>query len=286
MEHNSVARPLYSLSQQGIEWTAVQCDREGSLDPIDIEKAIKSNTRLICILHASNLTGTIMPIEAVGSIAKDNGLLFMVDSAQSAGSLPIDVEKQNIDLLAFTGHKGLLGPQGTGGLYVKPGLAIKPLKEGGTGSLSEYLEHPQMMPDLLEGGTLNTPGIFGLLAGANYIDQTGMNNIRKHETEMTRLLINGLQGIRGLTVYGPQNPDKQVAVVAFNIEEVDCGAVSMMLDYEFGIITRSGTHCTPLAHNTIGTMGLGACRLSPGYFTTEEEISAVIGALEIIAARK
>lgn len=284
MEHNSVARPLYALAKQGVEWTAVECARDGSLDPRDIEKAIRPNTKMICILHASNLSGTIMPIEAVGRIAADNGLLFMVDSAQSAGILPIDVEKQNIDLLAFTGHKSLLGPQGTGGLYVKPGLFIKPLKEGGTGSLSEQLVHPPMMPDLLESGTHNTPGIAGLLAGVNFISQTGMETIRSHEAKLTGLLLDGLRDIAGLTVYGPPDPDKRTAVAAFNLDQVDCGAVSTRLDYEFGIILRAGTHCTLLAHKTLGTLNLGACRLSPGFFNTETEILAVIRAIEIIAA--
>lgn len=285
MEHNSVARPLFALAEQGIEWTAVNCAKDGSLDPHDIKKAIKSNTKLICMLHASNLTGTIMPIEAVGCIARDNGVLFMVDCAQSAGVLPIDVEKQNIDLLAFTGHKGLLGPQGTGGLYVKTGLGIKPLKEGGTGSLSEYLAHPQMMPDLLESGTHNTPGIAGLLAGVNFINLKGINTIRNHETKLTKLLLDGLKDINGLTIYGPQDVDKQTAVAAFNLDGIDCGAVGMILDYEYGIIMRSGTHCTPMAHKTLGTLNTGACRLSPGLFTTEEEIIAVIKAIENIAAR-
>ena len=186
MEHNAVARPLYSLSQQGVEWTAVACAGDGSLDPQEIRKAIKPNTRAVCLLHASNLTGTIMPIAEVGKICQENGLLFIVDSAQSAGVLPINVEEQNIDVLAFTGHKGLLGLQGTGGLYVAPGIEISPLKEGGTGSFSEYLQHPEFMPDHLESGTPNTPGIVGLLAGVNFILQTGPENIRNHEQEIDR----------------------------------------------------------------------------------------------------
>jgi selenocysteine lyase/cysteine desulfurase len=226
-----------------------------------------------------------MPIGEVGQIARDSGLLFMVDTAQSAGVLPIDVEKQKIDLLAFTGHKSLFGPQGTGGLYVKPAIEIKPLKEGGTGSLSEHLLHPQMMPDLLESGTHNTPGIAGLLAGINFISHTGLDKIYNYESAMTELLLTGLQDIKGLTLCGPRDVNKQTAVVAFNIAGIDCGAVSMMLDYEFGIIMRSGTHCAPMAHKTIGTLNSGACRLSPGYFTTEEEIKAVIRAIEMIAGR-
>lgn len=285
MEHNSVARPLYALTGQGVEWTAVKCAPDGSLDPKDIRSAIKPHTRMICLLHASNLTGTIMPIAEVGLIARDNGLLFMVDSAQSAGALPVDVEEQNIDLLAFTGHKSLLGPQGTGGLYIKPGVKIKPMKEGGTGSFSASLTHPQAMPDLLESGTLNTPGIAGLLAGINFIKETGIDKIADHESAMTELLLTGLAEIKGVTVYGPGDIKRQTAVAAFNIAGKDCGEVSAGLDYEFGIITRSGLHCAPLAHKTTGTFNTGACRLSPGFFTTAEEIKKVIKAVQVIAAR-
>lgn len=286
MEHNSVARPLYALTQAGVEWTAVQCDQEGRLDPQDIRKAVRTNTRLICILHVSNLTGTIMPIEAVGQIARENDLLFMVDCAQSAGILPIDVKKQHIDLLAFTGHKALMGPQGTGGLYVKSGTKIEPLKVGGTGSLSEFLEHPQMMPDLLESGTHNMPGIAGLLAGLGFIEETGLEVICSQEKRLTAVLLEGMKTIDGLQVYGTENPDARTGVIAFNMKNIDCGAISMALDYEFGIITRSGTHCAPLAHSTIGTLRLGACRLSPGFFSTEKEILSVIKALETISLRQ
>jgi cysteine desulfurase family protein len=279
MEHNAVARPLYSLSQQGVEWTAVACAGDGSLDPEEIRKAIKPNTRVVCLLHASNLTGTILPIAEVGRICRDNGLLFIVDSAQSAGVLPIDVEEQNIDVLAFTGHKGLLGLQGTGGIYVAPGIEIRTLKEGGTGSLSEYLQHPEIMPDHLESGTPNTPGIVGLLAGVNFILQTGPENIRKHEQEMTQMLLDGLREIKGVRIYGPGDSKKQTAVIAFNIDDVDCGQLSMQLDYQYGIITRSGLHCAPLAHQVIGTLERGTCRFSPGYFTSKDEIKTVIRAI-------
>lgn len=285
MEHNAVARPVYYLTQQGVEWTAVPCDSQGILDPESIRKSIKPNTRLICMLHASNLTGTIMPVEEVGRVARQAGVLFMVDSAQTAGVLPLDVEKLCIDLLAFTGHKGLYGPQGTGGLYVRPGLTVNPLKQGGTGSLSEYLEHPLLMPDLLESGTPNTPGIAGLLAGVNYIDQVGLTVINQHEKEMTKRLVDGLTEIPGAKVYGTPDADQRTAVVAFNIDNIDCGEVSVSLDHEYGIITRAGLHCAPLAHKTIGTFESGACRLSPGYFTTAEEIDTVIKAVHHIATR-
>ncbi|MGE5390874.1 MAG: aminotransferase class V-fold PLP-dependent enzyme [Deltaproteobacteria bacterium] len=280
MEHNAVARPLHVLSGLGVEWTRVICSGDGSLDPEDIRRAIRPNTRLICLLHASNLTGTIMPIKEVGKIARENGIIFMVDSAQTAGVLPLDAEEYNIDILTFTGHKALLGPQGTGGLYVRPGLIIKPLKEGGTGSLSESLVHPEYMPDRLESGTLNTPGIAGLAAGVAFIRDTGLEHIRQHELKLTRALLAGLQEIKGVKVYGPEDPVRRVAVVAFNIEDRDCGDVSMNLDLRFGIIARSGLHCAPLAHQTIGSFELGACRLSPGLFNTMEDIEYTVKAID------
>ncbi|MEN6326702.1 MAG: aminotransferase class V-fold PLP-dependent enzyme [Syntrophomonas sp.] len=283
MEHNAVARPLYVLANQGIEWTTVQCASDGSLDPQEINKAIKSNTRLICMLHASNVIGTIMPIGEVGKIARENHILFMVDTAQTAGILSIDVVRDNIDVLTFTCHKGLMGSQGTGGIYIGPGLIIKPLKEGGTGSLSEFLEQPQVMPDLLESGTPNTPGIAGLLAGVEFIAATGQETIRSHECNLTDQLVRGLKEIKGVTVYGPGDSAQQTAVVAFNIEGIDCGDVCMRLDYEYGIVTRSGLHCAPLAHQTMGTLELGACRLSPGFFTTSDEIDKVLKAIYNIA---
>ncbi|HOB12339.1 MAG TPA: aminotransferase class V-fold PLP-dependent enzyme [Syntrophomonadaceae bacterium] len=286
MEHNAVARPLYFLSQQGVEWTAVPCDPEGRLDPEDIRKAIKSNTRMICMLHASNLIGTIMPIEEVGKIARQENILFMVDSAQTAGILPIDVERAHIDLLAFTGHKGLLGPQGTGGLYVRPGLTVNPLRQGGTGSFSEYLEHPELMPDSLESGTLNTPGLAGLLAGIRFIEETGLDTIYQKEQALLEQLIEGLSSISGVALYGPSDLKQRTAVVAMNVEGMDCGELSLNLDYEFGIITRAGLHCAPLAHQTIGTFESGSCRLSPGFFTTAEDIDKVIKSVYQLAKRQ
>ncbi len=280
MEHNAVARPLYAMYQQdGVEWTAVPCAGDGTLDPEDIRKAIRSNTRMICMLHASNLTGTLMPVEEVGKIARDHKLIFVLDTAQTAGVVPIDVEKQSIDVLTFTGHKGLLGPQGTGGIYLRPRLNIKPLKQGGTGSLSQYLEQPSLMPDMLESGTHNTPGIAGLLAGVNFIKENGLDKIRRHEQELCERLISGLKEIPGVMVYGPADISKRTAVVVFNINDMDCGEVSTQLDYKYGVVTRSGLHCAPLAHRTIGTFESGSCRLSPGYFSSTEDIETVIRAV-------
>jgi len=283
MEHNAVARPLMALSRRGIEWSVVPCSAEGILDPNGIEKAVKGNTRLICILHASNLSGTIMPIAEVGKIAREHGIVFMIDSAQTAGILDLDVERQSIDILAFTGHKGLFGPQGTGGIYIRPGLQISPLKEGGTGSFSESMEQPDFMPDRFESGTLNTPGIAGLLAGVKFILEIGRDNICQHEQKLTRMLLDGLQAIKKVKIYGSVSERERTAVVAFNIEGMDCGLLSMQLDYEYGIITRSGLHCTPLAHQTMGTLQTGSCRLSPGYFSTENDMDNVLQAVHNIA---
>lgn len=285
MEHNAVARPLHAMSRKGIQWTRVPCGSDGSLDPQIITRAIQPNTRLICLLHASNITGTILPIAEVGKIARENGVMFMVDSAQTSGVLPLDVEGDGIDILCFTGHKGLFGPQGTGGLYLRSGLEIEPLKEGGTGSLSEYLEQPHLMPDRLEAGTQNTPGIAGLMAGARFILDEGLEAIRGHEQQLTDLLIDGLREIPGVKIWGPKDSRRQTAVILFNIDGLDCGEVSMKLDYDYGIVTRSGLHCAPLAHETIGTLESGACRFSPGYFTTSEEIQQVIKAVHTIARK-
>lgn len=283
MEHNATARPLLSLTRKGIEWSMAKCSSDGSLDPDDIRRLIQPNTRMICVLHASNVTGTIMPVREIGAIAEEHNLLFMVDSAQTAGVLPLDVAECHIDLLAFTGHKCLLGPQGTGGLYVGPGVEIEPLKEGGTGSLSEELNQPAFMPDHLEAGTPNTPGIAGLGAGVGFILSTGRENIRNHEKRLTEALIQGLREIDGVHIYGPLDVERRTAIVSFNIEGMDCGEVSMRLDHEYGIITRSGLHCAPLAHRTLGTLRQGACRLSPGYFSTDIEIEKVLRAVYAIA---
>jgi len=286
MEHNAIARPLYVMNRErGVEWTVVPCAGDGSLDPEDVRKAIRPNTRMIAMLHASNLTGTIMPAEEIGKIAREYEVIFVLDTAQSAGVLPINVDEQCIDILTFTGHKGLLGPQGTGGIYIRPGLDINPLKQGGTGSLSEYLEHPQFMPDLLESGTHNTPGIAGLLAGVNYIMDRGLTDIHRHEQGLTEMLFNGLKEIPDVSVYGPSDSNNRTAVVAFNIDEMDCGEVSVNLDYKYGIVTRSGLHCAPLAHRTLGTFESGSCRISPGIFNTSEDIEIILRAVHEIAVQ-
>ncbi|MCE5286184.1 MAG: aminotransferase class V-fold PLP-dependent enzyme [Pelosinus sp.] len=285
MEHNSIARPAYALAKQGIEISIVPCSSEGRLNIKALVKAIKKNTKMISLSHASNVTGTIQPISEVGEICQKNGLIFVVDSAQSAGILPIDVQRQHIDILTFTGHKGLLGPQGTGGIYIRPGLTVKPLKEGGTGSQSLDTNQPEFMPDSLESGTLNTPGIVGLGAGVRFLLKQGIDTIRQHEEELTQLLRQNLLEIPKLKVYGPANCKDKAAVLSFTLEHINPAQVSFRLENEFGIITRAGLHCSPLAHQTLGTLPHGACRLSPGFFNTREEIEITSQAIAEIAQK-
>ncbi|HHW01376.1 MAG TPA: aminotransferase class V-fold PLP-dependent enzyme [Thermoanaerobacterales bacterium] len=282
MEHNSVARPLFALQRMGVEWDVVKCDLRGMLDPDDVKKAIKPNTRLIAMTHASNLTGTILPVEEVGKIARERGILFLVDAAQTAGIIPIDVQRMNIDLLAFPGHKGLYGPQGTGGLYVRETLDITPIKEGGTGSLSEHLEQPQILPDRLESGTLNTPGIAGLAAGIRFITQKGIENIRAHEQKLAGKFLEGLKHRKDISLYGPGDPTRMCAVVSLNVGELDSSELAYLLDSRCDIQVRPGLHCTPLAHKTIGTWERGAVRFSFSVFNTEDEVDEALRALDVI----
>jgi cysteine desulfurase family protein len=287
MEHNSVMRPLRALEKKGAEVTIAPCSPQGELDPGEVEKAIKKNTRLIVITHASNVVGTLMPIAEVGEIAHEHGVLFCIDAAQTAGAYPIDVEAMKLDLLAFTGHKSLCGPQGTGGLYIRQGLekALEPLMRGGTGSRSEFQEQPDFLPDKYESGTPNTVGIAGLGAGVRFILSQGVAQIRGKEQGLTRMLIEGLQSIPGVCVYGSGEAEQQVAICSFNITGLAPSEITMALDEEFAIMSRPGLHCAPAAHQTINTFPQGTVRLSAGYFTTEQEITAALAAIEKIAAR-
>jgi len=283
MEHNSVLRPIKYLEEKGIENTIVMANKKGEIDPQDIKRAIKENTRLIVTTHISNLTGTIIPVEEIGKIAKDRGVLYMLDAAQSAGVYDIDVESMNISLLAFPGHKGLLGPLGTGGLYIKEGLEIQAIYQGGTGSASESLVQPDIFPDKYESGTLNAPGIVGLGAGIAYILDKGIENIRKHEEELTQHFIDGIRDIDGIKIYGVKNSKKQAAVVSLNIKNIDSSEIAYVLDEEYNIAVRSGLHCAPLAHKTIETLDQGVVRFSFGIFNTCNEIKKAISALKEIS---
>ncbi|WIF95866.1 aminotransferase class V-fold PLP-dependent enzyme [Caminicella sporogenes] len=285
MEHNSVLRPIKTLEEKGIENTIIKCDENGFIDVTEVEKSIRSNTRLIVMTHASNVTGTIMPIEKVGEIAKKYGVFFLVDAAQTAGVYDIDVKKMNIDLLAFPGHKGLMGPQGTGGLYIREGLNLKQMKEGGTGSKSESLLQPEIIPDKFESGTPNTPGIVGLGAGIKFILDKGIENIRKHEEELTDYMLKKLAEIKKVKVYGPQDAKKQASVISLNIGDLDSSEVSYALDQVFNIAVRSGLHCAPLAHKIIGTFEQGTVRFSIGYFNTKEDIDKAVEAIRKICKK-
>lgn len=284
MEHNSVLRPIMELENIGVEHTFVQADEEGRIDPKDVETAIKDNTKLIAIIHASNVTGTLIDIETIGKIAKNHGITYLVDASQSAGIYDIDVDKLNIDMLAMPGHKGLLGPQGTGVLYVNNKIRLHSQREGGTGSKSEEIIQPDLYPDKYESGTHNTPGIVGLGAGVEFLLETGLDNIRKHEEELSQYMIDEILKIDGVKLYGPKSAKERAAVIAVNIKDLDSGEVTFRLDREFGIATRSGIHCAPLAHKSIGTLKQGAVRFSLGYFTTKEEVEEAIKAIKVIAS--
>lgn len=283
-DHNSVLRPLRSLMEQRqITVTWVKCDGAGVVDPQDIRAALQPNTRLICMTHASNVTGAVHDIKAIGVLAHENGALFMVDAAQTAGCVPIDVQEMQIDLLAFTGHKGLLGPQGTGGLYIKPGLDIQPFREGGTGSQSSSDRQPVKMPDRFEGGTYNTPGLAGLCAALHFVLETGIEAIHAHEQALVERLFDGLASIPGMTIYGPPPGARRVAVVSFTLAQWPPLNLAHLLASGFDIATRNGLHCAPLIHQYLGTSETGTMRASIGYPNTLEDIDALCTALRQIA---
>lgn len=283
MEHNSVLRPIKFLESLGISNTIVKGDKEGRINPKDIQKSIRQETKMIVTTHISNLTGTIVDIEEIGKIAKENKIIYLVDAAQSAGVYSIDVEAMNIDLLAFPGHKGLLGPQGTGGLYIKKGIEIREIFQGGTGSISYDLFQPDIMPDKFESGTPNAPGIIGLGAGVEYIFKTGLDNIREKELELTKYFIEESKKIEGINIYGPLDLKEHAPVLSLNIRDADSSEVSYILNEEYNIAVRPGLHCAPLAHKTIGTFHQGTVRFSFGFENTFEEIDLAVKALRNIA---
>ncbi|MDO5708168.1 MAG: aminotransferase class V-fold PLP-dependent enzyme [Andreesenia angusta] len=283
MEHNSILRPLTTLKDRGIiELTIVECDKEGSLDLNKVEDAIQDNTKLIVTTHASNVAGTIFPVEEIGKLAHSRDIRYMVDGAQTAGAYDIDVKKMKIDILGFAGHKSLLGPQGTGGLYVNPEIQLNTIKEGGTGSQSALLTQPEMMPDRLETGTPNTPGIAGLAAGIEYINKIGIDKIRADEEKLAEKFISELRKNDLINIYGPEDFSKRVPVVSINIGEEDSSEIGYILNSAFEIYTRPGLHCAPLAHKTLGTFEQGTVRFSFGAFNTEDEIDKCIDAINEI----
>lgn len=284
MEHNAVLRPLKALEQQGVETTVVQCDKDGRLDPERIRRALRPGTRMIVLTAASNVTGTILPLEEVGRIALRHGILFCVDGAQGAGHMVLDVRKQHIDLLAAPGHKGLLGPQGTGFLYVRTGLGLKPLLNGGTGSRSKELEPAMEFPEGYEAGTINAPGIIGLGEAVRFLNKIGIEAVIRHERELTLMLQRSLQTIEGVTVYGPSDCREKTAIVSWNLEGYYPEEAALLLNDRFGIAVRSGFHCSGMAHQTIGTQEMGCVRMCPGFYTGEQEIRQAAEAVRKLAA--
>ncbi len=283
MEHNSVIRPLKKLEASGVELSIIKADPSGKVDTEDIAKSIKRNTKLIIITHASNVTGTVNDVEPIGRLAKEHEIVFMVDASQTAGKYPVDVGLMNVDLLVFPGHKSLLGPQGTGGLYVREGIILDTLKEGGTGSFSESLSQPDISPDRYESGTLNTPGIAGWNEGIKYILETGIDSIRNHEQYLEKYMLEGLCEIKKVKVYGSGDPEHRIGVISITIDGKDCNEVCRELDERYDIAARGGLHCAYLAHETIGTQNTGTVRFSIGYFNTIKDIDQALTAVKIIA---
>jgi len=284
MEHNSVMRPLRFLEEsRGIKIDIAGCTTEGVLEPEEMERKITRDTKLIITTSASNVLGTIISVSEVGRIAREHNIPFLVDGAQTVGNVPINVEKNEIDILAFSGHKGLLGPQGTGCLYIRQGMEFSSLKFGGTGSWSELEIQPDFLPDRYESGTLNLIGIAGLSAGVKFLLDEGVVNIRKKEQELTDYLLLRLKDIDGIVIYGPKDSSKQTSVVSINIKGMETSEVGDILDRDYNIAVRCGLHCAPCAHKTMGTFPQGTVRISLGYFNTKEDIDYLYDALRMIA---
>lgn len=281
MEHNSVMRPLRFLESQGVQLSVIPCSGAGLLNPDDVRAAMRPQTRLVVVSHASNVTGTIQPLAELGRMTRDQGIIFGVDAAQTAGVLPLPVEAMSIDLLAFSGHKSLFGPQGTGGLYIREGLEkrIRPLMRGGTGSRSEFERQPDFMPDKYESGTPNTIGLAGLDAGVRFVLAEGVETIRCKEQSLTAQFLQGLASLQGISVYGPPDAASRTAVVSFNIAGVSPSEAALEFDERFRIMCRPGLHCAPAAHRTIGTFSQGTIRFGFGYFNTGEEVSLALEAI-------
>ncbi len=283
LEHNSVLRPLYELEEKGMELSVVQCDENGNINYDDFEKLIKENTKAIVCTHASNLVGNVLDVKKIGEIAKNHNLVFIVDASQSAGVFEIDMQDMNIDILCFTGHKGLLGPQGTGGLCVREGINVKPLKVGGSGVNTFSKTQPEAMPTILEAGTLNGHAIAGLNAALDYLKKEGIENIQKREEELMFRFYNGIKDIKDIKIYG-NFENKRAAIVAFNVGDIDSAAFSDELSLYHDISTRPGAHCAPLMHKAMNTVEQGAVRFSFSHYNTEEEIDTAINAVKEIAS--
>lgn len=283
LEHNSVLRPLYEMEKKGVRLTIVKSNPEGTLDLADIENAIAPDTKMIVCTNGSNLTGNYIDPEPIGTLAREKGIVFVVDASQTAGVFPIDVQKMKIDVLCFTGHKGMLGPQGTGGMYVRKGLSVRPLLSGGSGVQTYSKTHPTEMPTALEAGTLNGHGIAGLHAAVEYLEKTGVDTIRAREQDLMWRFYEGVKEIPGVKVYGDFSTKNRCAIVTLNIGDYDSSEVSDELLTEYGISTRSGGHCAPLMHEALGTVEQGTVRFSFSHYNTEEEVDTAIRAIRELA---
>lgn len=286
MDHNSVLRPYNALAAMGVEQTRVRANpTTGRIDPQEVRRAILPHTRLVTMTHASNVTGAIQPAEAVGAICREIGVPFLLDASQTLGHLPVDVKEMKVDLLAFPGHKGLLGPLGTGGLYVRPGLeaSMDPLREGGTGSLSECDVQPTHLPDRFEPGSHNACGIVGLGAGVDWILERGVDALWAHERACMAAMLDGLRRAPGIRLIGPQTLEERCGVFSIVADGLSPDHLTALLESEYGILTRAGLHCAPLAHQTVGTYDSGTTRLSLGPFLTEQDVVAATDAIARIS---
>ncbi|MDI6874022.1 aminotransferase class V-fold PLP-dependent enzyme [Candidatus Solincola sp.] len=286
LEHNSVWRPMEALARRkGVTYTILECGADGSLNLTELREVITPETRLVACTHASNVSGALLPITGIAEVAAEKGVPLLVDAAQTAGRVEIHPRKIGIAYLVFTGHKELFGPQGTGGLYIAPGWEVEPLTYGGTGSRSESSLQPDFLPDRYESGTLNAHGLAGLRAGVEYVLETGIARIRRHERELTERLLEGLSRIPGAIVYGPLEWERRVGIVSFNLGDYSSSELASLLDEEYGICVRSGLHCSPLAHRTLGTLQRGVVRASLSYLNNEDDVDSLIQALRELSRR-
>ncbi|SFI22124.1 cysteine desulfurase family protein [Tindallia magadiensis] len=283
MEHNSVLRPLEALKESGVEVKILEADTKGMVQAKDFEEALQPNTKMLIVTHCSNVTGTIQPVEAIIALARRKGILSLVDASQSTGSIDYNIHQMDPDLLAAPGHKGLLGPQGTGFLYLKEGVLLQEMKQGGTGSQSENLHQPITVPDRYESGTQNAHGLAGLQAGVDFLLKETISAVQEKERNHIQRLKEGLSVIKGVKLYGPEDVRQQGAVQLFTLRDLDQTQLNYLLDQLYGISARAGLHCAPLAHKTLGTYPAGAIRFSPGYFTTREEIDQALAAVQQLA---
>ena len=285
VEHNSVLRPLYRLEERGLELTILPADARGMICYEDFARALRPNTRGVVCNHASNVTGNVLDVERIGAFCREHGVYFVVDASQSAGVLEVNQQAMGASVVCFTGHKGLLGPQGTGGLCVAPNVTLRPLVVGGSGVHSYDRRHPAQLPEGLEAGTLNAHGLAGLLAGVRYIQEQGREELYHREMEFSSAFIQGVRKVRGVTLYGDVDAPERTAVVSFNLGEEDAGVVADVLAQEFGICTRAGAHCAPLIHKALGTTRQGAVRVSFSHMNTMKEVKRAVEAVEELARR-